>query len=103
MREVFYIAGFDPRSPKYYYSIFKNNINKTSAIEQNELNISKLKKDELFYFNAYYKGIKTKYNVRIWNDIVKEHFCKRFFEVFGALFVALFNYPISGAVYMVAR
>ncbi|WP_141081014.1 hypothetical protein [Campylobacter devanensis] len=103
MREVFYIAGFDPRSPKYYYSIFKNNIHKTSAIEQNELNISKFQIDDSPYFNVDYKGVKTKYNFLIWNDIVKEHFCKRFFEVFGALFVALFNYPISGAVYMVAR
>ena len=102
-RELFYIAGFDPRSPKYYYSIFKNNINKTSAIEQDQLNLGKLKKDELFYFDIEYKGCKIRYNFLAWNDIASKHFCKKFLDIFDALFISLVGYIFSGGVCKVAK
>lgn len=102
-RDVFYIAGFDPRSPKYYYSIFKNNINKTSRIEQDKLNLSKLESGEVAKFKIDYKNAQINYNFLAWNDIVAEHFCKRFFDVFGALFLFFIGYTISGVTYMVAK
>lgn len=102
-REVFYIAGFDPRSPKYYYSIFKSNIVKTSRIEQNCLNLNKLENAEIPNFIIDYKGCKTKYNFLAWNDIVIEHFCKKFFDVFAALIAFFIGYTISGVTYMVAK
>lgn len=102
-RDVFYIAGFDPRSPKYYYSIFKNNINKTSRIEQDKLNLSKLKNEDVPKFKIDYKGAQINYNFLAWNDIVAQHFCKKFFDVFGALFLFFIGYTISGVTYMVAK
>ncbi|MDY3114291.1 MAG: hypothetical protein SOW25_08230 [Helicobacter sp.] len=99
-REVFYIAGFDPRSPKYYYSIFKHNATKTSKIDSNSLFVSKLENNS---FDISYKNCNIKYNFLDWSDITKAHFHKTFLSVFYSLVLFLKYYFFSKVHYKIIK
>jgi hypothetical protein len=80
-REVFYIAGYDPRGYRYYYSLYKKNAKKQNKV--NDLNI-KLSKTKKINENIHAceittdKNTKTTYNFFSWNDIVKETWAEGF-------------------------
>ncbi|MDL0089937.1 hypothetical protein [Campylobacter gastrosuis] len=95
-RDVFYIPGFDPRSYKFYYSMFKHNVYKTSGVDNDKISITKLNDQDIPNFEINYKNFCTKYSFFDWSDIVIKHFYKRFFAVFIAFFMFLKNYIFKG-------
>lgn len=106
-RSVFYIAGFDPRSYKYYYSMFKNNVFKTGRLDAKSITITKLTNAKIPYFDIDYEGFKTRYYFLAWNDIVVKHFSKTFFAVILSAFIFLkayiFTNFFSNVVFKVAK
>lgn len=94
-RDIFYISGFDPRSYKFYHSVFKKNIQRTSNIEQDKISVEKLTYEDVPGFEINYKNFKTKYNFLCWDDIVKKHFHKSFMAVFLAILKLFKNYVFA--------
>ncbi|WP_063999741.1 hypothetical protein [Campylobacter iguaniorum] len=102
-RDVFYISGFDPRSYRYYYSMFKKNAYKTSKIQSNKISISSIKDKEKPHFLIDYKDTIIKYNFLNWNDIVTANFVKGYFYIFWTIFIWLKAYIFSGLVFKFAK
>ncbi|ECH3708823.1 DUF829 domain-containing protein, partial [Campylobacter jejuni] len=49
-REVFYIAGYDPKSYRFYYDLFKKNLKDYSHVFNIKVDLSKIEKNEQFPF-----------------------------------------------------
>ncbi|EHH1441455.1 DUF829 domain-containing protein, partial [Campylobacter jejuni] len=49
-REVFYIAGYDPKSYRFYYDLFKKNLKDYSHTFNIKADLSKIEKNEQFPF-----------------------------------------------------
>ncbi|EEP0919981.1 DUF829 domain-containing protein, partial [Campylobacter jejuni] len=49
-REVFYIAGYDPKSYRFYYDLFKKNLKDYSYAFNIKADLSKIEKNEQFPF-----------------------------------------------------
>ncbi len=49
-REVFYIAGYDPKSYRFYYDLFKKNLKDYSRAFNIKADLSKIEKNEQFPF-----------------------------------------------------
>jgi len=82
-REVFYIAGYDPRGYRYYYSLYKKNARKQNKINNLNLQISKTKKIKENIHSCEItsdKDTKTTYNFFSWNDIVKQTWAEGFLK-----------------------
>lgn len=80
-REVFYIAGYDPRGYRYYYSLYKKNAKKQNKINKLNLKISKTKEVNKNIHSCDItsdKDTNTTYNFFTWNDIVKETWAEGF-------------------------
>jgi hypothetical protein len=82
-REVFYIAGYDPRGYRYYYSLYKRNAKKQNKINNLNLKLSKTKKVNEYISSCEItsdKETNTTYNFFSWNDIVKENWTEGFLK-----------------------
>jgi len=105
-REVFYIAGYDPRGYRYYYSLYKKNAKKQNKI--NNLNI-KLSKTKII--NDYIssceittdKKTNTTYNFFSWNDIVKQTWAEGFLRNFIDTLYFIKMYMFTGIYTKVAK
>lgn len=84
-KDVFYLGGFDPRSPKYYYSLFKKNALKTSALAGKKADISSMKQDESFEISC--DDTQINYHFLPWHDVVKENFVKNSFDLFSVMLI----------------
>ncbi|EGJ2103373.1 DUF829 domain-containing protein, partial [Campylobacter jejuni] len=73
-REVFYIAGYDPKSYRFYYDLFKKNLKDYSHAFNIKVDLSKIEKNEQFpFFQISCEGVQTTYHFLTWNDIVKKN------------------------------
>jgi hypothetical protein len=82
-REVFYIAGYDPRGYRYYYSLYKRNAKKQNKINNLNIKLSKTKKINENISSCEIttdEDTKTTYNFFSWNDIVKENWEEGFIK-----------------------
>lgn len=84
-KDVFYIGGFDPRSSRYYYSLFKKNALKTSALADKKLDISQMKQDESFEINC--DDAQVNYHFLPWHDVVRDNFVKNSFDLFSVMLI----------------
>lgn len=73
-RDVFYIAGYDPRGHRHYYSIFKKNLILQNKILSYEYHLSKCQNDgEYPFWEIKTPKTEVRYTFLEWNDIVKEN------------------------------
>ncbi|WP_291951268.1 DUF829 domain-containing protein [Campylobacter sp.] len=113
-REVFYIAGYDPRGYRHYYTMFKKNLILQNEISNYDFELSKSEAKEKLYPHWHIKTKTTniKYTFLAWNDIVKKNWsenikdalydCYSFFKIYTitGLFIKFakesFNQLITG-------
>lgn len=98
-RDVFYVAGYDPRGYRYYYSLFKKNSLLQNKINNLNLKVSKIDSNEkkFPFFNIdSNKSITTKYTFLNWNDIVKDNWPENIFYILSDFFYFLKIYIFSG-------
>lgn len=78
-REVFYIAGYDPKSYRFYYDLFKKNLKDYSHRFDFKAEISGIEKNENFpSFKIDCKDVQTRYHFLTWNDIVKKNWSQSY-------------------------
>lgn len=105
-RDVFYVAGYDPRGHRYYYSLFKKNSLLQNKINNLNLKVSKIdNKDKKFpFFNIdSNKSTTTKYTFLNWNDIVKNNWPENIFSMLNDFLYFLRIYIFSGLCIKFAR
>lgn len=96
-REVFYIAGYDPKSYRFYYDLFKNNLKAYSAQFKLKTHMSKIEKNELFpFFNISCEEAQTKYHFLTWNDIVKKNWSQNYKDALADCYSFFRIYAVSG-------
>jgi len=98
-REVFYLAGYDPRGYRYYYSLYKKNAKKQNKINNLNLQISKTKKINENIHSCEItsdKNTNTTYNFFSWNDIVKQTWAEGFLKNFIDTLYFIKMYLLSG-------
>ncbi|RQD67442.1 DUF829 domain-containing protein [Campylobacter hepaticus] len=78
-REVFYIAGYDPKSYRFYYDLFKKNLKEYSYQFNLKATMHKIEKNENFpFFKIFCENVQTKYHFLVWNDIVKQNWSQNY-------------------------
>ena len=105
-RDVFYVAGYDPRGYRYYYSLFKKNSLLQNKINNLNLKVSKIdcKEKEFPFFNIdSNKSTTTKYTFLYWNDIVKNNWPENIFSILNDFLYFLRIYIFSGLCIKFAR
>lgn len=73
-RAVFYLAGYDPKSYRFYYNLFKKNLQEYSKKFNFEAKLSKVqtKKKKIVCWDIESTNAQTTYTFLAWNDIVKK-------------------------------
>ena len=105
-REVFYIAGYDPRGYRYYYSLYKKNAKKQNKINKLNIKLSKTKKINEHISSCEItsdKNINTTYNFFSWNDIVKQTWAEGFLKNFIDTLYFIKMYMFTGIYTKVAK
>lgn len=96
-REVFYIAGYDPKSYRFYYDLFKKNLKDYSHAFNIKTDLSKIEKNEQFpFFQISCEGVQTKYHFLTWNDIVKKNWSENYKDALADCYSFFRIYTITG-------
>ncbi|BEJ86262.1 membrane protein [Campylobacter jejuni] len=96
-REVFYIAGYDPKSYRFYYDLFKKNLKDYSHTFNIKADLSKIEKNEQFpFFKISCEGVQTKYHFLTWNDIVKKNWSENYKDALADCYSFFRIYTITG-------
>ncbi|WP_267525416.1 DUF829 domain-containing protein [Campylobacter sp. MG1] len=92
-RDVFYIAGYDPRSYRFYYKLYKENLKEYNKISNQNINITNVKFDEEYkYFNINNNSLNAKYTFLEWHNIVKQCWFKNSFDIFKDYIYVLIHF-----------
>ncbi|MBX7490503.1 DUF829 domain-containing protein [Helicobacter turcicus] len=93
IRDVFYIAGYDPRGYRHYYSIFKRNLALQNDILSYDYHLSKsqISADKYPFWEISTPKTKITYTFLSWNDIVKKNWSNK---IKDALLDCLFVFKI---------
>ncbi|TKX32208.1 DUF829 domain-containing protein [Campylobacter aviculae] len=96
-REVFYIAGYDPKSYRFYYDLFRKNLKKYSTRFDIDVDISKVNKNNAFpFFKVDTQNVKIKYHFLTWNDIVKKNWSESYIDALKDCYSFFKIYTITG-------
>ncbi|MBK1972312.1 DUF829 domain-containing protein [Campylobacter sp. TTU_617] len=95
-RDVFYLAGYDPRTYRYYYSLFKKNLNLYKNRFNIDAQLSKSFTQDNIYWNIEGKNYQTKYHFLAWNDIVKTNWSESFKDALLDCYSFFRIYTITG-------
>ncbi len=92
-RDVFYIAGYDPRSYRHYYTLFK----KESALCDLKTSLSKAQTSKEFpFWELSSPKVEVCYTFLAWNDIVRDSWTQNTFNAFKDAFNVFRIYIITG-------
>ncbi|MBZ7985594.1 DUF829 domain-containing protein [Campylobacter sp. Cr9] len=95
-KDIFYIAGYDPRSYRYYYKTYKENIKKYNKITNENVQISTIYNDKEYnYFLIENTNLKAKYAFLEWQEIIKENWSKSSLQILKDFFYLLFNFILN--------
>ena len=103
-RDVFYIAGYDPRSCRYYYKLLKKNLNQQNKINHLDLKLSALCFEETLQGkkNAFCKIVSkhsvSNYYFLDWSDLVQKCWSKSLWDFICDFIYFLRAYIFSGIV-----
>ncbi|EAH8849165.1 DUF829 domain-containing protein [Campylobacter lari] len=91
-RDVFYIAGYDPRGYRHYYAMFKKNLAEQNTLLNYDYTLSKAQVNTYPFWQIQTLHTNTTYTFLNWNDIVKKNWsegikdglsdCYSFFRIY---------------------
>lgn len=91
-RDVFYIAGYDPRGYRHYYAMFKKNLTEQNILSNYDYTLSKAQVNAYAFWQIQTPYTSTTYTFLSWNDIVKKNWsegikdalvdCYSFFRIY---------------------
>lgn len=91
-RDVFYIAGYDPRGYRHYYAMFKKNLAEQNTLLNYDYTLSKTQVNAYPFWQIQTPYTNTTYTFLNWNDIVKKNWsdgikdalsdCYSFFRIY---------------------
>lgn len=95
-RDIFYIAGYDPRSYRFYYKTYKENLEKYNKLTKQNIRISSIKSDEKYkYFDIQNLNLNAKYVFLEWQEIIKLNWSKSSFKIFNDYLYIFLNFLLN--------
>ena len=103
-KDVFYLAGYDPRSYLYYYALLKRNLYKQNCLNGLNLSISPCsQKDEIPYCVIFGEESQVNYHFLQWDSVVKKYWAKSLRDFVFDFAYFLKTYIFSGIFRIFAK
>lgn len=103
-KDVFYLAGYDPRSYRYYYVLLKRNLYKQNSLNGLNLDISPCsQKDTIPYCVISGEQSQVYYHFLQWDNIVKKYWAKNLLDFLLDFTYFLQKYIFSGIFRVFAK
>ncbi|MCV3375721.1 DUF829 domain-containing protein [Campylobacter sp. IFREMER_LSEM_CL2151] len=95
-RDVFYIAGYDPRGYRHYYAMFKKNLTEQNILLNYDYTLSKAQVDAYAFWQIQTPHTSTTYTFLSWNDIVKKNWSEGIKDALSDCYSFFRIYTITG-------
>ena len=104
-RQVFYIHGFDPRGAAHYHRLYRDQAAKQSKLNGLNIKVSRRQRQSShshqWQLDTEYTH--TDYCYLSWDDIIRAHWSKNWWQILGDFFHCLFAYVLTGRIFTFAR
>ncbi|EAK0811259.1 DUF829 domain-containing protein [Campylobacter lari] len=95
-RDVFYIAGYDPRGYRHYYAMFKKNLTEQNTLLNYDYTLSKARVNVHPFWQIQTPYTNTTYTFLGWNDIVKKNWSEGIKDALSDCYSFFRIYTITG-------
>ncbi|MCV3383030.1 DUF829 domain-containing protein [Campylobacter sp. IFREMER_LSEM_CL292] len=95
-RDVFYIAGYDPRGYRHYYAMFKKNLTEQNTLLNYDYTLSKAQVNIYPFWQIQTPYTNTTYTFLSWNDIVKKNWSEGIKDALSDCYSFFRIYTITG-------
>ncbi|MCV3453575.1 DUF829 domain-containing protein [Campylobacter lari] len=95
-RDVFYIAGYDPRGYRHYYAMFKKNLAEQNILLNYDYALSKAQANAYAFWQIQTPHTSTTYTFLSWNDIVKKNWSEGIKDALSDCYSFFRIYTITG-------
>ncbi|AKJ53120.1 membrane protein [Campylobacter lari] len=95
-RDVFYIAGYDPRGYRHYYAMFKKNLAEQNTLLNYDYTLSKAQVNAYPSWQIQTPYTSTTYTFLSWNDIVKKNWSEGIKDALSDCYSFFRIYTITG-------
>lgn len=95
-RDVFYIAGYDPRGYRHYYAMFKKNLAEQNTLLNYDYTLSKAQVNAYAFWQIQTPHTSTTYTFLSWNDIVKKNWSEGIKDALSDCYSFFRIYTITG-------
>ncbi|EAJ0334688.1 DUF829 domain-containing protein [Campylobacter lari] len=95
-RDVFYIAGYDPRGYRHYYAMFKKNLAEQNTLLNYDYTLSKAQVNTYPFWKIQTLHTNTTYTFLNWNDIVKKNWSEGIKDALSDCYSFFRIYTITG-------
>lgn len=95
-RDVFYIAGYDPRGYRHYYAMFKKNLAEQNKLLNYDYTLSKAQANIYPFWQIQTPYTNTTYTFLGWNDIVKKNWSEGIKDALSDCYSFFRIYTITG-------
>ncbi|EAL5902226.1 DUF829 domain-containing protein [Campylobacter lari] len=95
-RDVFYIAGYDPRGYRHYYAMFKKNLAEQNILLNYDYTLSKAQVNIHPFWQIQTPHTSTSYTFLSWNDIVKKNWSEGIKDALSDCYSFFRIYTITG-------
>ncbi|EGJ4816187.1 DUF829 domain-containing protein [Campylobacter lari] len=95
-RDVFYIAGYDPRGYRHYYAMFKKNLAEQNTLLNYDYFLSKAQVNTYPFWQIQTLHTNTTYTFLNWNDIVKKNWSEGIKDALSDCYSFFRIYTITG-------
>ncbi|HEC1775818.1 DUF829 domain-containing protein [Campylobacter sp. RKI_CA19_01128] len=95
-RDVFYIAGYDPRGYRHYYAMFKKNLAEQNTLLNYDYTLSKAQVNTYAFWQIQTPYTSTTYTFLSWNDIVKKNWSEGIKDALSDCYSFFRIYTITG-------
>ncbi|MBT0826558.1 DUF829 domain-containing protein [Campylobacter lari] len=95
-RDVFYIAGYDPRGYRHYYAMFKKNLTEQNILSNYDYTLSKAQVNAYAFWQIQTPYTSTTYTFLSWNDIVKKNWSEGIKDALADCYSFFRIYTITG-------
>ncbi|EPP8196178.1 DUF829 domain-containing protein [Campylobacter lari] len=95
-RDVFYIAGYDPRGYRHYYAMFKKNLVEQNALLNYDYTLSKAQVNAYAFWQIQTPYTNTTYTFLGWNDVVKKNWSEGIKDALSDCYSFFRIYTITG-------
>ncbi|MCV3497954.1 DUF829 domain-containing protein [Campylobacter lari] len=95
-RDVFYIAGYDPRGYRHYYAMFKKNLAEQNVLLNYDYTLSKAQVNIYPFWQIQTMHTNTTYTFLNWNDIVKKNWSEGIKDALSDCYSFFRIYTITG-------